>query len=330
MTMRRPLLFGSILAAALACSSAARAQVGAAEALFDQGRQALAAGDLETACAKLRASEQLDPAAGTRANLATCEERRGRVATAWAMYRSALDKLPPGDARVAAVQERVKKMEARLPRLVLTLAPGAANGTTVLEGDAKLGDAATYGVPLPLDPGLHHLVVTAPGRLPRNIDATLAEGETTALTVESGAPAGATAPPGLTPSPTASGRHADDEPPLHAVERSSPGPWIAGGIGVAALVVGAVTGALVIQNKGVADAHCTFGPPATCRDQTGMNAASAVRTLGPVTTVSLVVGAAGLATGAIWLGVRRTDTSSMRIGIGPAPGGAAWRLEGSW
>ena len=159
----------------------------------------------------------------------------------------------------------------------------------------------------------------------------LAEGETTTLAVKPGAPAGQAAPPAIiAPSPLASPRRADDESPPHAVDGASPGPWIVGGVGAAALVVGAVTGALVIQNKGVADAHCVYGPPATCRDQTGLDAASTVRTLGPVTTASLIVGATGLATSAIWLGVRRTDTVSTRIGVGPAPGGAAWRLEGSW
>ncbi len=312
----------------LACSSAAGAQAGAAEALFEQGRQALAAGDLETACAKLRASEQLDPAAGTRANLADCEERRGHIATAWAMYRSTLDKLPPGDTRVDIVRQRIAKLEARLPKLVLKLATGAAPETTVREGDAKLGDAATYGVPLPLDPGVHHLTVAATGRVPHSIDATLTEGETTTVTVEPGMPV--TTPVSSSPPPIPRRRDDAETKPLPATNTPSSGPWVVGGVGAAALVVGAVTGAIVLQKKGIVDAHCTNGPPPTCRDQTGMDAASAVRTLGPVTTASLVVGAAGLATGALWLGVRRADRSDVRVGVAPTLGGAGWRLEGSW
>jgi hypothetical protein len=328
--MRRTLLCAPILAVALAYSSAVLAQV-SAEALFEEGRQALAAGDLETACAKFRASEQIDPAAGTRANLATCEERRGRLTAAIGAWRGALAKLPPGDARVAVIREHVATLETRLPTLVLKLAPGTAPETTVREGDVQLGEAVTYGVPLPLDPGLHHLVVAAPGRLLRSVDVTLIEGRTATLVVEPGAPVDVPAPQALVmPSPIAGRRRADVNPPPHAVEDSSPGPWIVGGVGVTALIVGATAGAIVIQKKGVANAHCTDGPPPTCRDQAGLDAASAVRTLGPVTTASLLVGAAGLTAGAVWLGVRRTDKSSVRVGVSPTLRGASWRLEGSW
>jgi hypothetical protein len=54
----------------------------AAEALFEQARAAMAAGSYDIACARFRDSDKLDPAVGTRFNLADCEERRGRVATA--------------------------------------------------------------------------------------------------------------------------------------------------------------------------------------------------------------------------------------------------------
>ena len=67
----------------LAVPRVARAQnPAAAEALFEQARAAMAAGSYELACARFRDSDRLDPAIGTRFNLADCEEKRGRVATA--------------------------------------------------------------------------------------------------------------------------------------------------------------------------------------------------------------------------------------------------------
>ncbi len=321
--MRRlRLLVPAILA--LAAPSVARAQAPAAEALFEQGRQALAAGDLDTACARFRASDQVEPAAGTRANLADCEERRGRVASAWEAYQSALAKLPPGDTRIPIVQDRIKKLEARLPKLVLSLAPGAPRETGVKEGDAMLGAAATYGVPLPLDPGAHHLAVTAPGRAPRNLDVTLAEGKTATLTVEPGPPEAASS------SPSSAASSSSTASPTAAPAGGSAGPWIIGGVGVVGLVAGAITGAIVLHAKSVADAHCTLGPPPTCKDQTGMDAASLVRTLGPATTVTLAFGATGVAAGAVWLGLQRSEKSTVAFGVGPTYGGAAWRVEGSW
>ena len=291
------------VALVLAAPGAAQAQSAAAEALFDQGRAALAAGDLDTACARFRGSDQVEPAAGTRGNLADCEQRRGKVATAWEVYKSALAMLPPADPRVAVVEERIKALEARLPKLVLTLAPAAPKETTVREGEVTIGSSATFGVPLPLDPGVHHLTVLAPGLAPRPLDVSLTEGKTTAVVVESGAPAG-------------------DEPVEH---QASPGPWIVGGIGVVGLVVGIATGVVVLQKK-AATSGCTEGPPPTCPTQAGVDAANLGRTLGPVSTVGLVVGGAGLLAGGLWLGLGR----KAGVGVAPVPGGVAWRVEGTW
>jgi hypothetical protein len=306
---------------------AAHAQASAAEALFEQGRAALTAGDLETACARFRGSEQIDPAAGTRANLAECEERRGKVATAWEAYRSALAKLPPGDARASVLEQRIKALEARLPKLTLVLPPSAPKDTTVRDGEVTIGTSATFGVPLPLDPGLHHLTVEAKGRASRPLDVSLTEGKTTTLAVEPGSPEVTPAPPPMTtspvPGPPAPGANSGGPP-------SSAGPWVVGGIGLAGLVVGTVTGVLLLGDKSTANANCSAGPPPTCSTGTGMSAASAVRTLGPVTTVALGLGAAGVATGAIWLAVGRPGQAKVGFGIAPTYAGALARVEGTW
>lgn len=299
----------------LCWATAARAQAPAAEALFDQGKKALAAGDLDTACTRFRASDQLDPAAGTRANLGECEDRRGKVASAWEAFRGVLEKLPAGDPRLPVVQRRLKTLEARLPHLTMTLAPGAPKETTVREGEITLGTAATFGVPLPIDPGVHHLVVVATGHAPKSIDITLVEGKTETMAVEPG-PAEAPAPPAV-PSPL---------PPPPSSD--SPGPWIVGGVGLAALIVGGVTGGIVLGKKSAADAGCNDFSR-TCTPD-GKAAADAGRALGPVSTVGLVLGAAGVAAGALWLGVRHSGRSTARMGVAPVAGGAAWRVEGSW
>ncbi len=294
---------------AILLGTTAHAQAPAAEALFEQGRAALAAGDLETACARFRASDQLDAGAGARANLGTCEERRGRVASAWEAFRSALAKMPPDDPRRLKIQASLDALEPRLPRLVLALAPGAPGDTVVSEGAVKIGVEATFGVALPIDPGVHHLRVTAPGHLAQTLDVIAVEGKATTVVVAPGAGDGTTGE-GEAPSAGA----------------SSPGPWIVGGVGLAALVVGGVTGALVLQDKSYTNADCT----ATHCTANGEAAASAGRTLGPVTTVALVAGAAGVAAGAIWLGVRGKHGASARVGVAPAYAGAVGRVEVSW
>jgi hypothetical protein len=303
-------------------ASPARAQGSAAEALFEEGRKALAAGDLDTACARLRASDQIEPAPGTKANLAECEEQRGRVATAWELDRTALGKLPESDPRAAIIKQRIAKLEGRLPRIVLTLAAGASPETTVRDGETALGGAGTFGVALPLDPGVHHLSVRAPGRAARTVDVTLAEGKTETVEV---APGPAEAPPAekaaVAPAPAA--------PPAEA----SVGPWVVGGIGVAALVVGAVSGIVVLVERGATPASCMVNTR-TCANGSdvaaGNSASNVGSVVGPLTTVGLVLGVAGIAAGGVWLGVRPRARPRARLGVGPVAGGAAWRVAGSW
>lgn len=104
-----------------------------------------------------------------------------------------------------------------------------------------------------------------------------------------------------------------------------------GGVGLAALIVGGVAGGLTEAKKSaVSSARCVDGPPPTCPTQAGIDAANAGRTLGRVTTASLIAGAAGVAAGAVWLGVQKGTRSTARVGAGPLVGGAALRFEGSW
>jgi hypothetical protein len=293
---------GALLSLSLLASAPAHAQAAAAQVLFEQGRAALAAGDLATACARFRASDEIDAGAGVRVNLAICEERRGHLASAWEAFRGALAKMGPDDERRVRVERALAALEPRLPRLVLTLDPSAPRETTVSEGKVPVGMTSTFGIPLPFDPGLHHLTVTAPGRAPRTVDVTLTEGQTTTRVV------------------------APLDAPAGDAAAASPGPWIVGGAGLAALIAGGVTGALVLQKKSVTDANCN----ATSCNATGESAASAGRTLGPVTTVCLVAGGAALAAGGIWLGVRGKAAASARVGVSFTPAGAAWRIEGAW
>ena len=170
----------SLIAAVLLSALPARADEPAAamaSALFEQGRAALKRGDFETACARFRASDGLDPAVGTKLNLADCEEKRGKLATSWELFRTAREKLPPKDERVALVAARIADLDWRVPKLVVTLGPKAPRDTVAREGAVTFG-AALFGVPLPMDPGLHELTVTAPGREPSVYEVTLTEGET--------------------------------------------------------------------------------------------------------------------------------------------------------
>src|SRR5262245_13180527 len=77
-----------------------------AEVLFQEARELLKQGNFERACPKFLESERLDPATATLLAVATCHERQGLLASAWAEFTEAA-----GRAR----QERRKDRE-RLAR----------------------------------------------------------------------------------------------------------------------------------------------------------------------------------------------------------------------
>ena len=152
------------LASLLALPQLARAQTAqaaAAEGLFQQGMKALQEKRYDEACEMLRRSDTLDPANGTKLNLARCEEQRGKLAIAWSLYKSTLAKLPATDARLSAIQERITALEPRIPTLTVRLAPTAPKDTKVTDGEVDL--TLLLDLPVTTDPGKHTLVVEASG-----------------------------------------------------------------------------------------------------------------------------------------------------------------------
>jgi tetratricopeptide (TPR) repeat protein len=186
-TAEEPEAVSSTEQAALAGTSGPRASEAAAEALFESGHEAMSAGDYATACARFEESNRLDPAVGSLLNLAVCEEKRGRLATAWQLYKRVMSELVAGDDRYPIAQRRASALRPRVPRLTLQLESGASKQTTVRYGQVTLG-RASFRVPLPFDPGEHTLHVQAPKREPRVYQVRMAEGETKLLRVAPGDP----------------------------------------------------------------------------------------------------------------------------------------------
>jgi hypothetical protein len=148
----------------------------AAEALFRQGREAIKRGDYATACPKFAESQRLDPGAGTLLNLAQCEEKAGRLASAWQHYQEAADVLAADDPRLALAKQGITALEKSVPRLTVRLAPGAPAGTSVLRDEVELG-SASLGTPLPVDPGEHVIVTKSAGRQDHRQTVVLKSGE---------------------------------------------------------------------------------------------------------------------------------------------------------
>ena len=277
-------------------------EAAAAQALFERGRAAAQRGDLLEACAAFAESQRLDPGAGTLMNWAMCEARQQKLASAWQHFNAAAALLKPGDDRNAFVRAQLRKLSPRLPRLTLRLAESAPAGTRVLRDGTEL-DAASLGVPLPLDPGAVELLVTSPGRKPRRALVELHEAEQLDVRLDAGER--------LTP-PVAI---APLEQP-RSLQRDLGLSFVAlGSLGVG---LGLASGALVAQRKGTADDHC----PANRCDEIGLRAVESGQRWLVVNTVAWSVGAAALLSGAALLFIA---PDKQRAGsLQALPGGAAF------
>ena len=116
----------AVIGALLAVASPAAAQVSRAEEKFREGRTAMEAGDLATACAKFEESLSLEASIGPLLNLADCEEKRGRLVRGLVLWREGLAKLPADDGRRDLATRRVADFERRIPKIVVSADPGAS------------------------------------------------------------------------------------------------------------------------------------------------------------------------------------------------------------
>jgi tetratricopeptide (TPR) repeat protein len=280
----------------------------AAEVLFREGRKAQENNDHQEACQKFGESQRLDPAPGTLMNLATCEEKLGKLASAWQHWREALDTLPPGDARAAFAKGRVRELESKLPRLTVVLTADEANGARVFRDDVELG-RASLGAALPVDPGSHTVTVMASGHRPESVGFSMAEGEERKLEVH----------PGAVELDSAA---TDDDG-----ARSRNLGWVLGGLGVLGLGTAVLTGALLANANSLVEADC---PNKMCRTQAGVDAASSGQTLLVVNGAAWIAGGLGLGVGAYLILSNGPPTSSTGLVPAVGPNGASLSYRGTF
>ncbi len=278
----------------------------AAEALFLQGRTALDAGDFKAACEKFAESQRLDPGAGTLMNLATCEEQRGRLASAWQRWQEALTYLAQKDERVAFVKSRLKVVEPQVPWLTITVA-GAPGNTSVLRDGVELGPGS-LGEALPVDPGDHVILVRAEGHAERRYEVTLDKAEREQVKVSPG-------------------RRLPKAPPSISADTTPSTPtlgYVLGGVGIAGVAAGIASGLLINDRQQLVDDNCSGN---LC-NPTGIDAASEGRTLLIANAAAWAVGIAGLGAGGYLILSHDSGGASQSVGIASVPGGAGLSLRG--
>ncbi len=329
--MRRSTPAGRVaaLAAVLAVVAAppARAQGAEAEELFVRGRDAMLRGDYDAGCPLLAESHRREAHLGVMFTLAECEWRWGKSARAYQHYDAFLRAYArPDAARGAANDERQRIATTRKGALALRVAfvtllspaPRPAGMVVTVDGE-PLGEDA-LGVELPVEPGsVTVAVVNARGDAER-VRLALSAGEHRTVML---------APPATSPglavtAPSAVTLEETRAPDAHR----SPWVYVPAVIGVAAIGVGAVTGALVLSKKGGIDARC---PDHRC-DPTGLDEVDAARTLGRVSTAGFIVGGAGLVATTLLVLARPSASPAPPLAVGMAAGPRALGASvwGAW
>lgn len=158
-------------------------KVAKADALFTEGVK-LRDSNLELACAKFGESLQLNPQAiGVLLNVAMCDEKHGRIASAVRRYRETRERaleqsfpeyLKAADGKLAALAPDV-------PHLTIRFAKPPPPHTKIVVDEQVVPLAALER--LPLDPGERVIVVSAPGWISFQRKISIAKGERRELTV---------------------------------------------------------------------------------------------------------------------------------------------------
>lgn len=141
--------------------------VARAKELFEGGKRLLENKQYERACPLLAESFQLAAATGPLLALAVCHERQGKTATAWSEYSEVVARTrSQGQSDWADRAERAAAaLEPKLCKLRVVLEAGTESVVgLVVKRDGQVLGGSAIGVSFPVDPGVHLVEASAPGR----------------------------------------------------------------------------------------------------------------------------------------------------------------------
>jgi hypothetical protein len=222
--------------------------------------------------------------------------------------RTELDAESPEPFRKAVhdAEDDLLALQLRMPKVtIVPSGPGAREAELSVTLDGHPLKSALLGVQMPIDPGEHSLRALVPGAAPVQVTFSVVEKQQqkvdlpvpragqvakTPKVVE----AGPAAPRVIEAVPSA--------PKAVAPPEQRPAPWqlpaalVAGGVGVAGLATGVMTGLMAGSRYSNAEREC---PEHACIEgSAGWETVQSFRTLRTVSTVGYIVGGLGLAGGA--------------------------------
>lgn len=292
------------------------------------------AGHFGTGCAFIKQSRDIDPRPGTQFTLAECYAKAGKYASAVEEYDKflALQDTLPKDAqarqaqRVEISKQQRDKLITQVPWLTVVL-PASAPKTVVVTMDDKTFASNLLGIAFAADPGAHRFSTSAPGGMVTSQEIDLQPGERRTLVLDVVGPA---------QEPSSSPEPEPEMPPGDTGTSKRPTTWayVAGGIGIAGLATGAVTGIILLDKRKTVMDECRKKDGVWQCSEKGENAIkSAQNVYAPIATIAIGVGVAGVATAAIlWLttGSKSTATAGLVPQFAVHTDGAAAGVQGQF
>lgn len=247
---------------------------GEAEVIFRDGLKKREAGEYAAAIPLLKQSLTLCRSSGLGAlyNLALAEEKLGRTAASYVHYAEFLRDVRVEDERIDKAKEAMEAFRAESTRLRFINLDKLPSGTIVMIDDATLG-SSTAGYEIPSESGEHAIIIREPGQSERSLSVDVARGQPRDVDV---LPIKKTEPSKFT--------------------RRNIG-FVIGGVGVANLVAGAITGGIAWSKRDELTTSCN-APSKPCRSSGELNGfVEQSKTIGNASTATFIIGGALTAVG---------------------------------
>jgi hypothetical protein len=318
---------GQLLTAAPAFGAPTATEKAAAEALFQDGTALMQQQSYAAACAKFEASNAIEPGLGVKLWLADCYDRAGRTASAWALFSesAALAQKSGQDERARAAAQRAADLEVRLSKLELAPPTGGlpAGAAVTLDGGAI--PAGSVGSALPVDPGEHTVVVSAPGYKSLTLRKLVPEGpasiRVTMAALEPAPPAASTGPG---KQDAERGKAEEPSPPGHTQRVLA---YSLGGLGVLSLAGGGLLGLRARDLNQQSLEHCLVNEPNACNEQ-GASLRGQAQNFGNAATAAAIAGGALVATGVVLLLTAPSSKKEIHVGGWLSPAGSGVYVGG--
>lgn len=285
--------------------------------LFKQGRTLMEQGKTEEACAAFFASKELVMKAVTMINLAQCDEKLGKTASALGAFTKGLSlaREEKNQERVEIATDGIARLEPKVIRVSFTVP--TENGDVTLQLDGEDLPLSVAKSPTPIDPGQHSVVAKAPGRVDWSGGFTVAPTDKVLTIPVPVLEAVQTVKPDETP---------PDKPPPNRVRKKKPASYVSGWAvlgfagGGLSLLTGIITGAASLGMSEKLKEECTNQ---TC-DADHEGDLSTALALANTSNVLLPLGAVGIALGGVAFAIDKPsedDTAeepAVSLRIGPA------------